>query len=61
MDIQTIDNAYAQLQQQAGQTAQKLQMLASKLQTVAGAGDQNAREWILDLREVALAVQAEEN
>jgi len=61
MDIQTIDNAYAQLQQQAGQTSQKLQMLASKLQAAAGAGDQNAREWMLDLREVALAVQAEEN
>jgi len=61
MDVQTIDNAYAQLQQQAGQTSQKLQMLASKLQAAAGSGDQNAREWMLDLREVALAVQAEEN
>lgn len=61
MDIQTIDNAYAQLQQQAAQTSQKLQMLASKLQAAAQSGDQNAREWVLDLREIALAVQAEEN
>jgi hypothetical protein len=61
MDIQTIDNAYAQLQQEAAQTSQKLQTLASKLQAAAQSGDQNAREWMLDLREIALAVQAEEN
>jgi hypothetical protein len=61
VDIATIDNAYAQLQQQATQTSQKLQLLASKLQTAAQNGDQNAREWMLDLREVALAVQSEEN
>lgn len=61
MDIQTIDNAYAQLQQQAAQTSQKLQALAAKLQAAAQNGDPNAREWMLDLREVALAVQAEEN
>ncbi len=61
MDIQTIDNAYAQLQQEANQTSQKLQALAAKLQTAAQNGDQNAREWMLDLREIALAVQTEEN
>jgi hypothetical protein len=61
VDIQTIDNAYAQLQQQAAQTSQKLQLLASKLQAAAQSGDGNAREWMLDLREVALAVQSEEN
>jgi hypothetical protein len=61
VDIQTIDNAYAQLQQQATQTSQKLTALASKLQTAAQSGDQNAREWMLDLREIAIALQAEEN
>ncbi len=61
MDIQTIDNAYAQLQQEAGQTSQKLQVLASKLQAAAQNGDQNAREWMLDLREIALAIQTEES
>lgn len=61
VDIQTIDNAYAQLQQQAAQTSQKLQELASKLQAAAQSGDQHARELMLDLREVALAVQSEEN
>jgi hypothetical protein len=61
MDIQAIDNAYGQLQQEAGQTSQKLQALASKLQAAAQAGDQNAREWMLDLREIALAIQTEES
>jgi uncharacterized coiled-coil protein SlyX len=61
MDIQTIDNAYAQLQQEAGQTSQKLQALASKLQAAAQSGDQNVREWMLDLREIALSVPTEEN
>ena len=61
MDIQTIDNAYAQLQQQATQASQRFERLAAKLQAAAQNGDQNAREWMLDLREIALAVQAEEN
>jgi hypothetical protein len=61
MDIQAIDNAYAQLQQEAGQTSQKLQALAAKLQAAAQSGDQNAREWMLDLREIAVAIQTEEN
>jgi hypothetical protein len=60
MDIQTIDSAYQQLQNEGAQTASKLQALAAKLQAAAAAGDQNAREWLLDLREVALAVQTEE-
>lgn len=61
MDIQAIDNAYAQLQQEASQTSQKIQALAAKLQAAAQSGDQNAREWMLDLREVALAIQTEES
>jgi hypothetical protein len=48
------------LQQQAQQTTQLIQALAAKLQTAAAAGDQNAREWQLDLKEVALAVRDEE-
>jgi hypothetical protein len=38
-----------------------MQALAAKLQTAAQSGDQNAREWMLDLREIALALQAEES
>jgi hypothetical protein len=60
VDPQTIDQNYAQLQQQGQQTASLLQTLAGKLQTAAAAGDSNAREWMLDLKEIALGVQQEE-
>lgn len=61
MDIQTIDNTYDAVQRQSQDTAAKLQTLAQKLQAAAQAGDQNAREWLLDLREIALAVRDEES
>jgi uncharacterized phage infection (PIP) family protein YhgE len=61
MDIQTIDNNYNQLQSQAAQTVQELKDLAVKLQTAAGAGNTDAREWLLDLKSIALAIQAEQN
>jgi hypothetical protein len=60
VDPQTVDQNYAQLQQQAQQTASLIQALAGKLQAAAAAGDTNAREWMLDLKEVALGVQQEE-
>ena len=60
MDPQTVDQNYAQLQQQGQQTAALIQTLAGKLQAAAAAGDTNAREWMLDLKEVALGVQQEE-
>ena len=60
MDPQTVDQNYAQLQQQGQQTAALIQTLAGKLQTAASAGDMNAREWMLDLKEIALGVQQEE-
>jgi hypothetical protein len=55
-----VDQNYAQLQQQGQQTAALIQTLAGKLQAAAAAGDMNAREWMLDLKEVALGVQQEE-
>ncbi len=61
MDIQTIDNQYNQLQTQANQTIQELKDLAGKLQTASAAGDANAREWLLDLKSIAMAFQAEQN
>jgi hypothetical protein len=61
MDVATVDNSYNQLQQQAQQTAQLIQTLAGKLQTAANAGDNNAREWLLDLKEIALGVRDEES
>jgi hypothetical protein len=61
MDIQTIDQQYQQLQQQSQQTIQALQMLGGKLQAAAQGGDQQAREWLLDLRELALSFKSEQD
>jgi hypothetical protein len=61
MDVETIDQQYQQLQTQAQQTVGELTKLAGKLQTSAQGGNQDAREWLLDLREIALAMQAEQN
>ncbi len=61
MDVETIDQQYQQLQTQAQGTAKALTTLAGKLQDAAKGGNQDAREWLLDLREIALAMQAEQN
>ncbi|WP_216897889.1 hypothetical protein [Nocardia alni] len=61
MDADTVDRDWNALQQQAQKTAQLFETLAGKLQAAAGAGDQNAREWLLDLKEAALAVHQEES
>jgi hypothetical protein len=61
VDIQTIDNTYEQLQQQSQQTVQLITALAQKLQTSANNGDPNARELLLDLKEITLGFQSEQN
>lgn len=61
MDIETIDRNYDQLQKEAQDTIQALTTLAGKLQAASDKGDQNAREWMLDLKEIALSIQEEEN
>jgi hypothetical protein len=61
MDADAVDRQYSALQQQAQQTAGLIQALAGKLSAAAGAGDPNAREWQLDLKEIALAIRDEEN
>ncbi|MGC8468720.1 MAG: hypothetical protein ACP5NI_02330 [Acetobacteraceae bacterium] len=61
MDVDTIDQQYQQLQTQAQGTIKELRDLAGKLQTAAQAGNQDAREWMLDLKEIALAIQAEQS
>ena len=61
MDVQMIDAAYTQLQSQAQETVKELKALAEKLQTASQNGNQDAREWLLDLRGIALAIQAEQN
>ena len=61
MDSETIDQNFQQLQKESEDTIEALKTLAQKLQTAVDAGDQNAREWILDLKQIALSVQEEEN
>jgi hypothetical protein len=60
MDIQTIDQQYQQLQNQAQGTVQEISALADKLQAAAQAGNQDAREWLLDLKSIVLAIRAEQ-
>ena len=59
MDTNAVDGRFAQLQQQAEGTASLIQALATKL-SAAAATDGSAREWALDLREIALAVRDEQ-
>jgi len=61
VDVQTINMSYSQLQSESQQTVAALSALAQKLQTAAQNGDPNAREWMLDLKEVALGIQNEQN
>jgi len=60
MDLQTIDQQYQQLQQEAQGVMQGLQTLAGKLKTAADGGNPDAREWLLDLKELALNIQQEQ-
>lgn len=60
MDTVLIDQTYTRLQTQSQQTVQALQALGQKLQNAANAGDQQAREWLLDLRELALSFREEQ-
>jgi phosphoglycerate-specific signal transduction histidine kinase len=60
MDTSTIDQAYGQLQGEFQDVARSIQTLAEKLQTAAQGGDQNAREWLLDLKQIALDVKDEQ-
>lgn len=61
MDIAKIDSQYEQLQSQAQATIADLRTLVGKLQAAAQAGNQDAREWLLDLKSVALSIQEEQN
>jgi hypothetical protein len=61
MDAETVDQQYAELQQKGQQTAALVQALAGKLSAATTAGDANAREWQLDLKEIALAIRDEES
>ena len=60
MYLQTVEQQYNQLQQESQQVMQSLQTLAGKLKSAADSGNQDAREWFLDLKELALNLQSEQ-
>lgn len=60
MDVQTVDNEYQQLQQEAQDTVQAIQSLAGKLQTGGPVADTDVKGWLLDLKSIALQVQQEQ-
>jgi hypothetical protein len=60
MDTQTVDQQYTQLQTEFADVAKSVQDFAGKLQSAAASGDANAKEWLLDLRQIALDVKDEQ-
>lgn len=60
MDTQTIDQAYAQLQTEFQDVATTVKGLAEKMQAAQKAGDTNAQEWLLDLKQIAMDVNDEQ-
>lgn len=60
MDIDTIDREYSQLQTEFTEVTKAFQALAGKLQAAVKAGDPGARDWLLDLKQVALQVKDEQ-
>ena len=60
MDIATVEQQYNQLQQEGQSVTQGIQGLAGKLKTAADGGSTDAREWLLDLKELALTIQQEQ-
>jgi uncharacterized phage infection (PIP) family protein YhgE len=60
MDTATIDQAYGQLQAEFQDVAKSVQELAAKLQAAEQAGNSDAKEWLLDLKQIALDVKDEQ-
>ena len=57
MDVATIDQQYQLLEQEGSQLGQLIDVLASKMQ---GSGDDRTKEWLLDLKSIALQMQQEQ-
>jgi len=57
---ETVDSEYSKLEQEAGDVAQAVSAFSQKLQDAAAAGDNSAREWLLDLKSIALQIQQEQ-
>ncbi len=60
MDVETVDQEYQQLEQESQQLTQAIQGFATKLQAAGDSGVAEAREWILDLKGIALQIQQEQ-
>jgi hypothetical protein len=60
MDTQTIDQEYDKLEGEFADVVKTVQALADKLQTAAKAGDQNATEWLEDLKLVVQEIGEEQ-
>ncbi len=60
MNLDVVQQNQMQLQQEVQGVIQSVQNLAAKMKRAADSGDSNAREWLLDLREVALNIQSEQ-
>jgi hypothetical protein len=60
MDTDTIDQQYNQLQTEFQDVAKSVEAFAQKLQGAAQGGDQNAKEWLLDLKQIALDIKDEQ-
>lgn len=60
MNPETIDSEYAKLQQEVQATTDSISALAQKLQAAGGTGNSDAKEWLLDLKSIALQVQQDQ-
>ncbi len=58
MDYSTAENQIAQIQQQSQTAIQNMQQFAQKLRAAAP-DETTGREWALDMREIALAMQSQ--
>jgi hypothetical protein len=60
MDVATVDREFNDLQQESQLLGSAIQAFAGKLQAASDGGDANAKEWVLDLKSIALQIQQEE-
>lgn len=60
MNPETVDGEYSKLEQDVQATTTAVQAFAQKLQSAAGAGDANAKDWLLDLKSIALQIQQDQ-
>jgi len=59
MNLQTVEQQYQQLQAEAQGVSQAIQALAAKMQQ-GSEKNPDAREWLLDLKQLALNIQQEQ-